>query len=132
VTQAGPGAAPRAVDTARPRRVSVLVVDDDPAARYAIVQILRRLGFEVAEAGSVAAAVGKLDEQPDWVVLDLMLPDGSGFDVLSKVAERRGRSRVCVVSGAGPALLDAARSLGPQHVLTKPLDVPRLIAILNT
>jgi CheY-like chemotaxis protein len=110
----------------------VLVVDDDRVARNALVQILRRLGFEVAEAGSVAAAIGKLDEQPDWVLLDLMLPDGSGCNVLAKVAERRGRSRVCVISGAGPAMLDEARRLRPEHVLTKPLDLSRLIRILTT
>jgi CheY-like chemotaxis protein len=132
VTQDKPAEAPRAADAARRGRVSVLVVEDDPAARYALVRILRRLGFEVAEAASVAGALDQLDAQPDWVLLDLMLPDGSGCAVLSELARRGGRTRVCVVSGAGPAMLETARRLGPQHVLSKPLDVPRLLAILNT
>lgn len=60
-----------------------------------------------------------------------MLPDGSGLDVLRRVKADGLPTRVCVVTGCGPAMLDAARDLGAEHVLTKPLDVERLVALLT-
>ena len=119
-----------APDAGATSQISVLVVDDDAAARRAITTILRLRSFKVTEAGTVAEAVGRLRDSPDWILLDLMLPDGSGCTVLERVAATGCRSRVCVISGAGPAMIDNARLLGPQHVLRKPLDVPRLLAIL--
>src|SRR5262245_47560309 len=67
-------------------KVSVLIVEDDWAARKAITLILKKRGFAVSEAGSVADAFRGLGppqhHPPEWVLLDLMLPDGSGIDVL--------------------------------------------------
>ena len=111
---------------------TVLVVDDDRTARRTITTILTRASFDVSEAGTVAEALRGLAGRPDWIVLDLMLPDGSGCGVLREVSGQGSPSRVCVVSGAGPAMLGEARSLGARHVLSKPLDVPRLMSILAT
>jgi DNA-binding response OmpR family regulator len=94
--------------------------------------ILRRQSFAVSEAGSVAEAVRKLADAPDWVLLDLMLPDGSGCGVLRSVRDRGIKSRVCVITGAAPGLIEQARMLGPNHVLRKPLDLARLLSILAT
>jgi DNA-binding response OmpR family regulator len=90
----------------------------------------------VSEAGSVAEALGLLVSAPpapppDWVLLDLMLPDGSGHDVLRRVRADGIASRVCVVSGCGPLMLDEVRELGARHVFTKPLDVDGLIRVLS-
>ena len=115
-----------------PRRRSVLVVDDDRSARTALAAILRMQSYEVTEAGSVAEAVGRLHECPDWILLDLMLSDGSGCGVLRALAAEGIPSRVCVITGAAPALIDTARALGPEHVLRKPLDVTRLLSIVAT
>jgi CheY-like chemotaxis protein len=104
-------------------------VDDDRAARRAVGLILKRLGFDVAEAGTVADAVAALARRPDWVLLDLMLPDGCGTEVLRK-AKAHGGCRVCVVSGCGRERLDQARALGPDAVLEKPIDVDRLLSLL--
>jgi CheY-like chemotaxis protein len=132
-----PAPAPAGESTATPAahppgRRSVLVVDDDKTARKTIKTILARASFDVSEAGTVAEALRRLDEHPDWVLLDLMLPDGSGCGVLREVSGQASPSRVCVISGAGPALLGEARSLGARHVLSKPVDVPRLLSILVT
>jgi DNA-binding response OmpR family regulator len=110
----------------------VLVVEDDRAARRAICQILTRLGFAPREAGTIADANRALDERPPtWVLLDLMLPDGSGVDILRRVRSEHPDSRVCVITGCGPSTLEAVRSLGAEHVLTKPLDVARLVSVLT-
>lgn len=109
----------------------VLVVEDDPVARRAITMILGRLGFVTAEATTVAEAMHALSAKPDWILLDLMLPDGDGADVLRKVTSASPSTRTCVVSGCCRTRLDEARCLGAHHVLTKPLEVGRLIEVLS-
>jgi DNA-binding response OmpR family regulator len=107
------------------------VVEDDRAARRAIKLILRTQGFTVSEAGTVAEALGGLAQHPDWVLLDLMLPDGSGTEVLRKIRSGGDACRVCVITGCGPEKLSEARRLNPEFVLKKPIDVERLVAVLT-
>jgi DNA-binding response OmpR family regulator len=101
-------------------------------ARKAVTAILRRQGFAVSEAGSVAEAIAALESRPDWVMLDLMLPDGCGTEVLRKAKSGGRACRVCVVTGCGPGKLEEARALGPELLLKKPLDVDRLLAALHS
>ena len=108
----------------------MLVVEDDRAARRAVTRILRTQGYSVTEAGSVADAMAGLAQRPDWVLLDLMLPDGCGSEVLEKVHADRLMTRVCVVTGCAPAKLEEVRLLGPDHVLIEPLDVAQLMVVL--
>src|SRR5688500_11094846 len=87
-------------------RGSVLIVEDDRAARTAIARLLTRQGFAVSEAATVADALAALPAaRPDWVLLDLMLPDGSGVEVIRRVRADRLPSRVCLVTGSGPELV---------------------------
>jgi two-component system CitB family response regulator len=88
-------------------------------------------GFAVAEAGTVAEAVGALAQRPDWVLLDLMLPDGCGMEVLRHVKREAPGCRVCVITGCGPERLEEARALGPELLLKKPVDVQRLLGALT-
>jgi CheY-like chemotaxis protein len=73
------------------------VVEDDAAARRAIARILRKLDFAVLETGTVADALQCLSQsrRPDWILLDLMLPDGCGSRVLSKAKADGLDSTVC-------------------------------------
>ncbi len=65
----------------------ILVVDDDHGARTAVARLLRQPGVELLEAPSIAAGLAAVGEQTfDCIVLDLMLPDGTGFDFLDRVA----------------------------------------------
>src|SRR3954471_20453034 len=60
-------------------RRSVLVVEDDRTARRAIACILKQQGFAVCEAATLADAVREAEGAAhEWVLLDLMLPDGNG------------------------------------------------------
>jgi CheY-like chemotaxis protein len=111
--------------------IRVLIVEDDPVARRAITLILGRLGFATAEATTVAEAMNALSAKPDWILLDLMLPDGDGAEVLRKVTSASPSTRTCVVSGCCRTRLDEARRLGANHVLSKPLEVGRLIELLS-
>jgi DNA-binding response OmpR family regulator len=110
---------------------TVLVVEDDLAARRALKLILKSHGFGVSEAGTVGDAIGALAQRPDWVLLDLMLPDGCGTEVLHRVRRDQSACRVCVITGCGPEKLAQVRALGPELLLKKPVDVQQLLAALT-
>jgi DNA-binding response OmpR family regulator len=110
---------------------SVLIVEDDRTARTVFATILKRRGFAVREAATVAEAEAALDDRPQWVLLDLMLPDGCGTDVLRRARARGVRSRFCVITGCGAEMIDDARRAGAEHAFTKPLDVERLLGVLR-
>src|SRR5882724_2361804 len=72
------GSSPRAATEAASKcscKPKVLVVEDDSHARKAVARILRLKGYAALEAGTVAEALVALMQRPDWVLLDLMLPD---------------------------------------------------------
>ena len=64
------------------RRPIVLMVEDEPSITEPLAEALDREGFDTRVAGTVARALERAgDEPPDLVLLDVMLPDGSGYDV---------------------------------------------------
>ena len=122
-------ASPRAQVSGHP---SVLIVEDDRAARTAITKLLKRMGFAVSEAGTVAAALAGVEQSPppQWVLLDLMLPDGSGLSVLNRVRDARLPCTVCVITGCDSQMVREAKNAGAVHTFTKPLDVERLMTLM--
>jgi DNA-binding response OmpR family regulator len=86
----------------------------------------------VSEAGTVTQALAQLSGPPDWVLLDLMLPDGSGVDVIRKVREEKIATRICIITGCAPDVLNEARLAGAEHAFTKPLNVDRLMTVLGS
>jgi DNA-binding response OmpR family regulator len=115
--------------TEAPRKARVLVVDDEPPLRELMVLALGD-GFECIEAGDGASALELLrSESPDLVVLDVMLPDISGLDVLR---ELRGdpalRATPVVVVSAWQSKPDVDRAFeaGADRFLAKPFPVDDL------
>ena len=104
------------------------MVEDDPATSAALRSILARKGWEVAVASTLAEALGLLRSPLDWVVLDLMLPDGDGLALLRKIRSERLSIRVAVTTGSmDVSQLDAVVALGPELFLSKPIDLPELL-----
>lgn len=85
----------------------------------------------MSEAASVAEAKRHMADNPQWVLLDLMLPDGNGIDVLRDARRAPTPARVCVISGCSAEKLDEARRLGADDALSKPLNVDYLLGILS-
>jgi len=81
---------------------TVAVLEDDPAIRDDLVGLVAREPcFSLAgQAGSLAEAQWMLAEPPDIVIIDLMLPDGAAFDLISQLSEL-GRTRIIVISVLG-------------------------------
>jgi DNA-binding NarL/FixJ family response regulator len=85
----------------------------------------------VSDVGSLADAMQGLAHHPEWVLLDLMLPDGCGIHLLRKIQADRLSSKVCIVSGCGSEMLHEAQQAGAACTFTKPVDVERLVNILS-
>lgn len=110
----------------------MLLVEDDPATAKAMSLILRRIGHDVDHVDSVAAGIARAARRPDVVILDIMLPDGDGIDVLAAIRATNPSTRVVVTTGlSDPDRLAAVSALQPDLVLVKPIDVNQLLDILK-
>ena len=106
----------------------ILVVEDEPAIAESLAYSLRRDGFAVTVAKNLASAE---NEAPgaDLVVLDLMLPDGSGFDLIGQIRRRGLGTAVIVLSSRdGEADRVAALETGADDYVTKPFSPREIVA----
>lgn len=88
-------------------------------------------GFAVREAGTVREAHRELSAALSWVLLDLMLPDGNGLDVLRRIRREGVVVNVCVISGCCAEMLQEALACGADEALVKPIDADRLLQLLS-
>lgn len=112
------------------RAVKVLVVDDDPGILTVVRRNLDARGYVVASASRGAEALRQLAmEDMDLVILDLMLPDMDGLDVLRRMRQISDTPPVIVLSAKveGPTKVEALDS-GADDYLTKPFDMEELLA----
>ena len=115
-----------------PSKPRVLVVEDDLDSYQALSKILKHVGYETLSASTLAAGRELVAGDPRFVILDLMLPDGNGKELLRHVREHQLPAKVVVLTGASDArLLDEVRALRPDALFTKPLNVPKLLAWLR-
>jgi CheY-like chemotaxis protein len=115
---------------------SILVVDDSASKRYVISSWLRRGGFEIVEAETGAEALVRLTEvKVELVVLDVRLPDMSGFAVCEQIkrSPEYGMTPVIHVSAAAVDTVNRARGLagGADAYLVEPIDPEELLATVN-
>ena len=76
--------------TGAARRLRVLIVEDDDSSREPLAALCRHVGHTCVEVATRAAAMAELVRRPpDAVLLDLMLPDGNGVEVL-RLVRRHG------------------------------------------
>jgi CheY-like chemotaxis protein len=69
-----------------PSRGLVLAVDDEPTNRYAVSRVLSQAGYKVIEASTGEEALRFIQsERPDLVVLDVRLPDISGYEICRRI-----------------------------------------------
>ncbi len=110
--------------------VRVLVVDDEPSLAELLASVLRYEGWNVLTAGSGAEAVRTAREfRPDAVVLDIMLPDFNGLEVMRRL--RAEIPQVCVLFlTARDAVEDrvAGITAGGDDYVTKPFSLEEVIA----
>ncbi len=108
----------------------VLLVEDDPATAQGIEMMLRSESYvcDVTDMGEDGLEIGKLYDY-DIIVLDLMLPDMDGYEVLRRLRAARVKTPILILSGLN-GLDDKIKGLGvgADDYLTKPFDKRELLA----
>jgi CheY-like chemotaxis protein len=118
----------RIKDYAAPRRKRLLLVEDDEAERLGVSELLQSTDIEITAAATGEAALAELRERPpDCVVLDLKLPDMSGFEVLETIRDDAELRDVPVVVFTGRELSadeDAQLRSMARSVVVKGVESP--------
>jgi DNA-binding NtrC family response regulator len=109
----------------------ILVVDDDRSIRRTLEKFLGGEGYQVATAQDAPGAVAAADAA-DLMLLDLGLPGGSGFDVLTALAARPRPPTVVVITARDDMQSTVkAIQLGAYDYLVKPIDIDRLRGVIR-
>jgi DNA-binding NtrC family response regulator len=113
------------------KAVSILVVEDESMLRRQLAANLERFGADVTAADSVAAARRCLREgQPDFVLLDVNLPDGLGTDLLREKAFSPATAVIVMTANGGVSSAVEAMRLGATDYLVKPFEVTELPLVI--
>ncbi|MBM3791549.1 MAG: sigma-54-dependent Fis family transcriptional regulator [Acidobacteria bacterium] len=115
------------------RRTKILLVDDDPAMREVLEMRLEGWGFEVRLAADGHEAKERVEaDDPDIVLSDVIMPEISGLDLLRSLKAADSQRPVVLITAQGSIdLAVEAMKHGAQDFITKPLDYPKLRAILE-
>ena len=116
-----------------PSTTKVLVVDDEPGIRQVLEITFRRQGYDVVSVPGTRAALEALKQHPQpfpLVLTDLVMPDGSGIDVLTAAKERSRATEVVVMTAHSTveSAIDAMRR-GAYDFVTKPFSPAEIAAI---
>ncbi len=115
---------------------TILVVDDDPDVVTAITMSLTDMGAKVFQAvdGSQAVEVAE-KEQPDLVVLDMMLPKRSGFLVAERIKAHKPKGSkphiIMITGNLGSRHKTYAENIGVDDYINKPFRMERLLASIE-
>jgi two-component system alkaline phosphatase synthesis response regulator PhoP len=112
------------------RQETVLVVEDDPSLRMSLRATLRSAGYSVQVAATGPEGLdAALTAAPDLVLLDVMLPEMNGFEILERIREQAPELPVLMVSAKGQEE-DRVRGLGlgADDYVVKPFGIAELLA----
>ena len=114
--------------------MKILIVEDDPSLSELMVSALRKEGYTVESAADYHSAAEKLELYSyDCILLDIMLPGGSGLDLLSKIKHLNTKVNVIIIS-AKDSIDDkvAGLELGADDYLAKPFHLAELSARIRS
>src|SRR5262245_22848279 len=107
-----------------------LIVEDDASLRRVLSRNLLARGFAVVEAPTVSAAIAAIERAtPELVLLDVELPDGTGWDVL-RVARGRGVELRSVILSAAQARPERIAEFTPLATLRKPFPLESVLRLV--
>jgi len=114
----------------------ILLIDDEDLVRRAYCLALDKAGFETVDLGSGKLAVERFHGiAPDLVIVDLVMPDQSGFETINQIRQLKPDQLFITITGGGPMgpdkLVERARAMGVRIALKKPLDRADLISAVE-
>jgi len=111
---------------------SLLLVEDHPDSSRLLARMLRRRGFTVTEAASLAAARLALESETfQLVISDVGLPDGTGFELMSEIRRNYGLPGIALSGFGMEDDVRRAHEAGFSQHLTKPVDVQDLLTVIR-
>jgi len=121
-----------ALPTVPPSGRSILVLEDDRATRLVVATLLRRQGHHVLEAGRIKEAMTQLETgRVDLIVVDGLLPDGTGVDFIRALRDRGHQAAIVFVSSFfkdKQSYESLSKGLGVAAVVQKPFEPEKLIS----
>lgn len=114
---------------------TVMIVDDALFMRNILRGILKEKGYNVvAEAASGIEAMKKLHEhKPNIILLDIILPDANGLELLDSILKTRPLTKVAICSAIGQdAIVQKALNHGAKAFIQKPFTPEKVIEVLTT
>lgn len=114
-------------------KITVYVVEDDPSIRFGLEEILNGEGFEVHSCETGGNAIEGIGETlPDLILLDVMLPEKSGYEIAKELRKNGSRIPVLMLTARGQEM-DKVIGLnsGADDYVTKPFGVNELLARIN-
>jgi DNA-binding response OmpR family regulator len=112
------------------RNKRVLIVEDEAVLRSVIARNLTAHGCDVIEAETAAQAIEHLADEPDLILLDINLPDRTGWDVLRHL-KREGREVPTVIVSAVRVSAERLAEFQPLAYLPKPFPIASLLAVVE-
>ncbi|MBN1316536.1 MAG: response regulator [Anaerolineales bacterium] len=115
-------------------RANILIVDDNPSLATTTALILNLKGYDVATASDGLEAIQKVETHPyDIILMDIKMPHLNGVEACQRILYLRpGVVVVMITAYAVEELVQQAKASGAQYVLFKPLDIDKLISIIQT
>jgi DNA-binding response OmpR family regulator len=115
-------------------RKKIMVVDDNEDIRFTVGEILKVSGYDVVFAENGMQCLEKLDsERPDLVILDIMMPVLSGWDVAARIKGNEEWSKIPIVflTAKGDDMSVGMGGLASEEYIVKPFDVMKLRECIN-
>lgn len=110
----------------------VLLVEDDRAVALAVIYSLKKEGFDVEHAMNLKTARTMINDDKDIILLDLMLPDGDGYELCSEIRESgNGVPIIFMTACDEEANVVTGLELGADDYVSKPVKIKELVARMN-
>jgi EAL domain-containing protein (putative c-di-GMP-specific phosphodiesterase class I) len=116
----------------------LLVIDDEEEICNLIAEVGQQRGLEIESTTNPENVLASLAQfKPDFIILDLMMPNTDGVELLRLLADHVSDAQICLISGSDIRVLNSARRLGSAHglnvvaTLEKPLNIAALGALFD-
>lgn len=109
----------------------ILLVEDEPWVRKPITIYLTRQDYQVVEAGSGKEAIQKLANPPDLMILDMLLPDMTGLEVLKRCPQENLPPRIIFMSGYTQGSFPSLPDTLTFTFLKKPFEMKTLVSAVE-